>query len=490
MSGSVTLADEQSLSRRIPIMVVMAGVLAIYGASLGAPFHLDDYALFSDPTITSPSGWWSVWRPLQTRPLTYFTFWLNYQLGGQNAIGYHAANLALHLFAVWLLYPILVRLLGERPAWIAVALFALHPIQTEAVVYVFARAILLATVFCLLALRSWLNERYWAAAGWFVLALLSKEECVAFPFFLLLIRRAILPCAGMLCLSIAAGCRVVLALKILHISGAGASAGISPLDYFTTQGIVILRYFRLLLAPYGFTCDPDIPIVRDWHAWVAWVAILGLAVLFWKWSVHGRWFAAGLILLAPSSTIFAAQDLSADRRLYLPMLAFASLGGLLLSYVDRRITISVVIAFAAVAFVRAQVWRSERTLWVEAVKQAPNRLRPRILLARASDVETASGILDAAEAMAPNDPRPAIEKGLRFMAVNRPDSALVEFDHALALAPDDPMALNNHGAALSRLGRGDAAIEDFRHALRINPCWASARRNLELLEASYPTPCR
>jgi Tfp pilus assembly protein PilF len=197
-----------------------------------------------------------------------------------------------------------------------------------------------------------------------------------------------------------------------------------------------------------------------------------------------------LILLAPSSTIFAAQDLSADRRLYLPMLAFASLGGLLLSYVDRRITISVVIAFAAVAFVRAQVWRSERTLWAEAVKQAPNRLRPRILLARASDVETASGILDAAEAMAPNDPRPAIEKGLRFMAVNRPDSALVEFDHALALAPDDPMALNNHGAALSRLGRGDAAIEDFRHALSINPCWASARRNLELLEASYPTPCR
>ena len=96
----------------------------------------------------------------------------------------------------------------------------------------------------------------------------------------------------------------------------------------------------------------------------------------------------------------------------------------------------------------------ERTLWVEAVKQAPNRLRPRILLARASDVETASGILDAAEAMAPNDPRPAIEKGLRFMAVNRPDSALVEFDHALALAPDDPMALNNHGAALFQTWAG------------------------------------
>jgi hypothetical protein len=490
MSDDVALAGQQNLSRFNPILMVMVSALAVYGASLGASFHLDDYTLFSDPAITSPSGWWSVWRPLQTRPLTYFTFWLNYQLGGQNAIGYHAANLALHLFAVWLLYPILVHLLGKKAAWIAVALFALHPIQTEAVVYVFARATLLATIFCLLTLRSWVDEQYWAAAGWFILALLSKEECVAFPFSLLLIRRALLPAAGMLCLSVAAGCRVLLALKILHISGAGASAGISPLDYFTTQGTVILRYFRLLLVPYGFTCDPDIPVVRDWRAWVAWIAILGVATLLWKWNVHGKWFAGGLILLAPSSTIFAAQDLAADRRLYLPMLAFASLGGLLLSYVDRRIVISVVVALAAVAFVRTQVWRTERTLWAEAVERAPRKLRPRVLLARASDTETALQILDTAQAIAPNDFRVAIEKGSRLMGANRPESALVEFDRALALAPDDPMSLNNHGTALSRLGLRDRAIEDFRHALRIDPCWASARTNLELLGATYPTACK
>lgn len=486
----MALAGEPPFSRYDPILIVMAGALAVFGASLGASFHLDDYTLFSDPAITSPSGWWYVWRPLQTRPLTYFTFWLNYQLGGQNAIGYHAANLALHLFALWLLYPILLRLFGKKAAWIAVALFAFHPIQTEAVVYVFARATLLATVFCLLAARSWLDERHWAAAGWFVLALLSKEECVTFPFFLLLIRRALLPAAGMLCLSLAAGCRVLLALKILHISGAGAGAGISPLDYFTTQGTVILRYLRLLLAPYGFTCDPDIPIVRDWRAWVAWMVILGVATVLWKRNVHGRWFAGGLILLAPSSTIFAAQDLAADRRLYLPMLAFALLGGLFLSYVDRRIVISVAVGLAAVAFVRTQVWRTEQTLWAEAVERAPEKLRPRILLARASDTEAALHILDAAQAIAPNDPRPAIEKGLRLMGVNLPESALAEFDHALALAPDDPMSLNNHGAALFRLGRRDAAIEDFRHALRIDPCWASARTNLQLLGAAYPTACK
>jgi len=252
-----------------PILFVLAAVFVAFCPSLGASFHLDDYNLFSDPAITSPSGWWYVWRPLQTRPLTYFTFWLNYQFGGLNAAGYHAVNLSLHLIAVWLLYGVLARLVGERAALAAAAVFALHPIQTEPIVYVFERATLLATVFCLLSMRRWLDGRYWSAAGWFALALLSKEECAAFPLFLLMLRWDLVSAAGMLCLSLIAGARVILVLKILHIRGAGAGAGISPLDYFATQGTVILRYFRLLLVPYGFTCDPDIRVVRDWHAWLA-----------------------------------------------------------------------------------------------------------------------------------------------------------------------------------------------------------------------------
>ena len=70
-----------------------AAVLAVFGGLATASFHLDDYAIFSDPVLTSGSGWWEVWRPIQTRPLTYFTFWLNYQLGGENPAGYHVLSL-------------------------------------------------------------------------------------------------------------------------------------------------------------------------------------------------------------------------------------------------------------------------------------------------------------------------------------------------------------------------------------------------------------
>jgi hypothetical protein len=428
---------------------------------------------------------------LQTRPLTYLTFWLNYQLGGQDAIGYHAVNIALHLLAVWYLYDVLSRLVGERAAVIAAALFAFHPIQTEPVQYVFARAIILATIFCLLSMRSWLGGRYWAAAGWFALALLSKEECVAFPLFLLLIRPAVLPATGLLCLSLSAGARVLLALKVLHVSGAGATAGISLQDYFATQGTVILRYFRLLFVPYGFTFDPDIRIVRDWRACLAWAVIIGATALLWKYHPHGRWFAAGLVLLAPSSTIFPAQDLAADRRVYLPMIAFAAFFGLLLSNIPKRaILILLAVGLIAVSFVRTQVWRTERTLWAEAVERSPKKLRPRILLARASDTEIALEILNAAQVIAPNDPNPPLEKGLRLMEEKLPDLALPEFEHALTLAPDDPKIINNLGVTLSHLGRRDSAIEAFRHALRINPCWSSARTNLELLGVASAVTCK
>src|SRR3974390_1296566 len=130
-----------------PLFLLLAATFAAFSPSLGASFHLDDFSFLSDSVVTSPSGWWRVWRPLQTRPLTYFTFWLNYPLGGDSAFGYHALNLGFDLVVAWLLSQVLSRPIGKKAALIAASLFAVHPIQTEPVVYVFERATLLSTMF-------------------------------------------------------------------------------------------------------------------------------------------------------------------------------------------------------------------------------------------------------------------------------------------------------------------------------------------------------
>ena len=75
-----------------------------YGGSLFGAFHPRRFRNLLRSGVHDSSGWWEVWRPQQTRPLTYFTFWVNYMIAGRHALGYHAVNLGLHLGAVWLAF--------------------------------------------------------------------------------------------------------------------------------------------------------------------------------------------------------------------------------------------------------------------------------------------------------------------------------------------------------------------------------------------------
>jgi protein O-mannosyl-transferase len=467
-------------------LILTFAALVAFGASLAGSFHFDDYAIFADPSLTAGRGWLEVWRPLQTRPLTYLTFWLNFQLGGKDPVGYHALNLALHVAAVLLLYEALSKLLGRPAALLGATVFAVHPIQAEAVNYIWARSTLLAALICLLALRSWIAGRDWMAVVWFAAALLAKEECAAFPIFLLLLRRAWKPAAVMLTLSMAAGVRVLWALE--HVAGApaGAQAGISPGQYLLAQGAVIWRYLRLLIVPWGFTVDPRVSVPPLWMGLLAWAGIVALAI------IGRRFLLGGLILLAPSSSIFPAADLAADRRMYLPMIAFSAAAALPLARIPRTVQIAALTILAALSVMRTQVWRTEKSLWSEAVRRAPGKLRPKLQLARVSHPAEAMNLIAEAKKLAPSDPAVASEAGKMLLLLGRPQDALPEFGRALALLPRDAQAFNNRGVALQALGQAYAARRDFEHALQLDPCLFDARLNLLHQGSTVPAPpnCR
>lgn len=473
-------------------LLLLAAALAAFGASLGSGFHFDDYAIFSDPVLTSPWGWLGVWGWRQTRPLTYLSFWLNYQTGGQDPLGYHALNLLLHLGAVLLAYECLRRILPERAALVAAALFAVHPLQAEAVDYVWGRSIVLAALLSLAALLCWITGRPWAAVAYFAAALLAKEECAAFPLVL-----AMLPArprgrshiAVMLGLSVAAGARVIYAAAVTPGAPAGLHAGISPWKYLLAQGPVILRYLRLLIVPYGFTVDADIHVPAVGLGVLAWAGIAALAVFLWRYRRHpgAMWLLAGLILLIPSSSVFPAADLSADRRMYLPFLGFAAAAGWLLTRV-RTAALAVVVAvgLAGVSMGRTHVWMTEERLWREAVRRAPEKVRPKIQLARAVPAAEALELLAGARRLAPYDPAVAAETGKILLSEGQAAAALEEFGRALALDPLDARNFNNRGVALDALGQTEAARQDFERALRIDAGLTEARQNLEKL----PVPGR
>ncbi len=114
-------------------LLLLAAALAAFGASLGSGFHFDDYAIF-DPVHPYPAALVGPWRADPAAHLSDFLA----ELPGRRRrpLGYHAVNLVLHLGAVLLATSACGGCCPSAPRWSAAAIFAVHPLQAEAVDYV------------------------------------------------------------------------------------------------------------------------------------------------------------------------------------------------------------------------------------------------------------------------------------------------------------------------------------------------------------------
>jgi protein O-mannosyl-transferase len=501
----------------------LALLCAAFGASLFSSFHFDDYYMLADPAVTAQSGWREVFALERTRSLTYLTFWANYRAGGEEPLGYHALNLLLHAAAsvlVWLVYR---RLLLPKAAALGALVFALHPLQSEPVVYVFARATLLAALLCLLCWRAWIGRRYWVAAAWFAAALLAKEEAIAFPAFLAAFEwlywggarpiehwRAAF--GVMLALAAAAAARLFYAAAVTEGSGAAFDLGaITPGTYLLTQGRAFWEYARLLVLPLGQNIDRDFALSTGWDettaaAWAAALVVVGVCLAYMRMFPSLFWVLGGIILLSPSSSFVPLADLVAERRMYLPMVSLCAGIGLLLARVDgavrlRRaadaeagrsatdarlgvVAIAVIAVLTVLSWQRTQVWMTEESLWRDTVEKSPGKARPKLQLARALGAQGPGregeqlGLLQEARTVAPHDPDVTTELGVFYLQRADPERALRLFDEALGQSSERPQALANRGAALFLLGRREEAIADWRSALAEDPCNFDARNNL------------
>ncbi len=153
----------------LPYAAVILAALIAHSPSLDSPFQFDDLSLPGDPAMGSPDGWIQILTdPVRTRPLTYLTYWANERWGGFDPWGFHAVNLG--LFGVMLGAAAVVyrRLVPPIAAVGALAILALHPLQTESVAYIFARATMLAAVFfCLHGATGSRSAVGWRSCGSF-----------------------------------------------------------------------------------------------------------------------------------------------------------------------------------------------------------------------------------------------------------------------------------------------------------------------------------
>jgi len=182
-------------------LLLSATTIAVYRPAWHGGFLWDDDAyVINNDLLTAPDGWQRIWfsldSPSQYFPLTYSTFRIEHALWGLNTTGYHWVNLLLHVANALLVWAILARL--KIPgAWLAAAIFALHPVQVESVAWITERKNVLMGFFFLLTLLAWIvfiDERtrrrwvfYCLALGTYALALSAKATACTLPAALFLI---------------------------------------------------------------------------------------------------------------------------------------------------------------------------------------------------------------------------------------------------------------------------------------------------------------
>src|SRR6266478_7438822 len=256
----------ESMPVQVTALVVL--VFVAYWNSLGGGFHFDDQGIFLDPGIMSSGFGWRILRLMQTRPLTFLSFHWNYLAGGRAPQGFHLVNVLIHAGNTVLVMLIARRRFNASLTLLAAALFAIHPLQSQAVNYVFERATLLAAFFALLSLLFFLHERYrWVVAA-YGLSLLAKEETIALPAFLLLydvVRRR--QRAGWGYYAVMLGLAALVTARLSYVLHTFPEArlgfgtrGVPAISYALTQCRVIWIYLRLFVLPIGLNLEHDVDL--------------------------------------------------------------------------------------------------------------------------------------------------------------------------------------------------------------------------------------
>lgn len=378
------------ISRQPAVWAALAAGTA-QAVSLAGPFQYDDWrVIVGDPAIHSLVAWWGDQPGL--RPLLKLTYVLNWAFD-QAPVGFHLINLLIHAVAAGLVAQLagLSRYADPagRVALTAGLLFAVHPLQIEAVTYICGRSASLSTMLLLGALLAHVRRRWWCEMALFVAAVAVKETAVCFPLLVLVWERwAACNRAPFLRLLAPMGLAIVgmALLAAIPVYGrlAAYSADLRPLADTLRGQIVALVYLgQRVILPTDLGIDPDLPTPLGWTVPLVLqaaglAAIAGLAWIVGRWRPWWRlalvWAAAALL---PTYSVIPRIDLVAERHAYLAGFGvwFALAAEVNMLRRSLRITAVVSAVLALLTIQRCLDFRSEVALWTAAAAQSPGKAR-------------------------------------------------------------------------------------------------------------------
>ena len=504
-------------------------VLAAYYPALHGQFLWDDSTWLTDRSslqlLNGGRGLWRMWSEIgalqQYFPVTGTSFWIDHRLWGSHPLPYHVENVLLHAGTALLFGWFLARLKAPG-AWLASALFALHPVMVESVAWLTERKntlsglLFMAALLCYARAVSWWDQgappmrRVSYALGLlcFALALLAKSSVVVLPVALLLIawwrkgsmrwRTDILPLLPFFAMALAAGL-LSMWLEKHRVGAEGPRWDLTLWQRVLLAGRVPWFYAAKLLWPAGLCA-----VYPKWNlsdaVWLQELYLAGsviVASLLWcfRSSIgRGPFVAVAFFLTAlfPVMGFFNVYGMLhsfvADRWVYLPSLGVIALASAGIALVFRRWRPCFIFFTALCAFAGWLTWngaarfKDETTLW-RATLAANSRAwlahyNLALQLSRSDRLDEALQSYQRAREINPDNSDILTDMGclLRARGSEKEGRALLE--KAVAVQPDDPAARNNLALALMDSGELTAAIEQLERAVHLDPESFQAWSNL------------
>jgi len=465
-------------------------------------------------TTTQRSNW---------HPLTWLSLMLDAGIGGGSHALFHATNLALHAANVLLLFHVLLRMTrGRWRSAVVAALFAVHPLHVESVVWVSERKDVLCTVFWILSLLAYLRWTERPCPGrtallliLFSLGLLSKPMLVSLPLVLLAmdfwplgrwttardLDRLVREKIPLFALSAASS-----GITLFAQSSGGAVQALQSFPFTTRIANAVVSYAAYLgkmfwpaglAVPYPY----DASSLSASRVGFAAALLAAVSVLAFRRARSRPWLCTGWVwylvtLLPVIGLVQVGTQSMADRYTYIPSVGvfvavvwgaaeLARRSPWLPRIVPAVAAAGAVLALAAAAHVQAGYWRSSSALFSRALAVTEGNATAHNILGLELDdagrlEEAIAHYRDALRfSTAYTDAR--INLASALARAGRFDEASSHYAEALRIAPGDVLALRGIGLALAQMGRDPEAISHLEGAVAADPRDAPTRNNLAAL---------
>ncbi len=491
------------LDKKYIIYLVLAGLCFLaYANSINNGFVSDDVAgIMENPNISHLSGYWFEPQELLNS--------LSYRMAKFDTVPYHLFSIILHFLNTVLVFFFLRLFFKIGPSALSAAIFAVHPIHTEAVAWISGRPYLISAFFILATYLLYYKETritYLLSLTIFSYFINKNYSFYAFlPFFIILSDvvfnrwrknwKLWLPFLLITALRlITAGYQIKQRVAVATLETGRIDGWQNLFSYFVYS---IFSHLWLLIWPARLTLYHEPLLFYTWAMWLGFIALCILTCflpyIFKKAKIIFLGMGMFILFLAPTYSPIPITNTVAERYIYLPSIFLCILIAFFyeayaqkLDTVKRKLLIAIFIfiitAYGVRTVIRNKDWKDAKTFWQATLRVSPDSSGAHnnggFIYLKEKNFDKAIEEFKIAIKLNPKRAYSYNNLGVAYKALGKTGEAIALYKEAIALKPDYAQAYNNLANIYQNMGKQEEAIALYKEAIAFYPGFVDALNNL------------